>query len=67
MTKHKSGSMERISAETVASKKNCQMFLLNFQSTFGGEICIMIKNSYTIEERGRKKEMCGENNMSSLI
>jgi hypothetical protein len=27
----------------------------------------MIKNSYTIEERGRKKEMCGENSMSSLI
>jgi hypothetical protein len=27
----------------------------------------MIKNSYMIEGRGRKKEMCGENNMSSLI
>jgi hypothetical protein len=39
----------------------------NSQSAFGGEICIMIKNSYTIEERGRKKEMCGENSMSSLI
>jgi hypothetical protein len=59
--------MERISAETVASKKNCQMFMLDFRLTFDGEICIMIKNSYMIEGRGRKKEMCGENNMSSLI